>query len=224
MKIPQNDPWTILEIEPGSSQQKIKQAYKQKAMLHHPDRGGNIIEFQLIQDAYDRLKKHSYIPVKRTRDSKLVNVSLSFEEQINGLDGLITISDNLSIKVTIPPGANINDKFSIIDRGKKYIINIKDIIDNVFTKQGYDVILVLSVDLVTILKGGTVTIQSPESFPIDIEIPAGLNNSILTIKDNGLYDRKKNTRGNLIIQINSIFPDLSSVEQQEKFITRLRNE
>lgn len=49
------DYYNILGIDPTSSDDQIRTAYKKLAMQHHPDRGGNQAKFQEIQEAYSVL-------------------------------------------------------------------------------------------------------------------------------------------------------------------------
>ena len=59
------DYYALLELPVNASQDQIKQAYKQKALQHHPDRNGGSagakIKFQFISDAYSTL----HDPAKR---------------------------------------------------------------------------------------------------------------------------------------------------------------
>ena len=63
---PEKDPYKILCLEPGSSEQEIKAAYKRLAAQYHPDKvqhlGKELQElahkkFVAIQEAYDALMK-----------------------------------------------------------------------------------------------------------------------------------------------------------------------
>jgi len=49
------DFYTMLGLSTDASQKEIKAAYKQKAMKHHPDRGGSAIEFHKVKVAYEAL-------------------------------------------------------------------------------------------------------------------------------------------------------------------------
>ena len=49
------DYYNILGIDPASSDDQIRTAYKKLAMQHHPDRGGDQTKFQEIQEAYSVL-------------------------------------------------------------------------------------------------------------------------------------------------------------------------
>lgn len=46
------DPYEILQVNPNSSLDEIKQAYLYVARLYHPDKGGDTKTFQFIQKAY----------------------------------------------------------------------------------------------------------------------------------------------------------------------------
>ena len=48
------DYYSILDIPRNASDTDIKNAFKKKAMTHHPDRGGN-------EDAFKQIKKKSKI-------------------------------------------------------------------------------------------------------------------------------------------------------------------
>ena len=45
----------ILGIKPGSSLEEIKKAYREKILIHHPDKGGDPEDFKRVQNAYESL-------------------------------------------------------------------------------------------------------------------------------------------------------------------------
>ena len=49
------DYFNILGVDASASNDQIRSAYKKLAMQHHPDRGGDQIRFQEIQEAYNVL-------------------------------------------------------------------------------------------------------------------------------------------------------------------------
>jgi len=49
------DHYSTLGVSRDASQEEIKKAYRKLAMTHHPDKGGNPVEFQKINDAYEVL-------------------------------------------------------------------------------------------------------------------------------------------------------------------------
>lgn len=49
------DHYSTLGVNKNASADEIKKAYRSLAMKHHPDRGGDQVKFQKIQEAYDTL-------------------------------------------------------------------------------------------------------------------------------------------------------------------------
>lgn len=52
-----NNYYDILGVSPGASLREITEAYRRLALQHHPDRGGSIVEFQKISEAYQKLSE-----------------------------------------------------------------------------------------------------------------------------------------------------------------------
>jgi DnaJ-domain-containing protein 1 len=49
--------YKILGLSPGSNWAEIEQAYRKKAKVHHPDRGGDEDAMRVLNDVYAKLKK-----------------------------------------------------------------------------------------------------------------------------------------------------------------------
>ncbi|MFP6595876.1 MAG: J domain-containing protein [Candidatus Hydrogenedentota bacterium] len=49
--------YKILGLSPSSSWDEIEKAYKQKARVHHPDKGGDEDAMRVLNDVYAKLKK-----------------------------------------------------------------------------------------------------------------------------------------------------------------------
>lgn len=47
----------MLGISPSASWDEIEKAYKRKAKIHHPDRGGDEDTMRALNEAYNRLKR-----------------------------------------------------------------------------------------------------------------------------------------------------------------------
>lgn len=221
---PSRNPWEILGINYGASRDEIKRAYKQQALKHHPDKGGNVEFFKDISRAYDLIKNRNHIPVLTRPSTKLVNVKLSIAQQISGVMGIITTDAGFDMEVKIPAGAMNGDKFKVKHQGKNYIINIRELSHKHFTRQGFNVIMNLSCKLEDALTGKTICFTGPEDEDIELEIPAGTENNTLIVLDNkGLLNRKSHRRGNLHITVRVDMPELNSTEEIEQFIARLKN-
>lgn len=221
------NPWLILGLNPGASEQEIKSAYKKLAHQHHPDKGGTVAHWLAISDAYELLKSKKSVPIIEATNTKLLNITLDISQQILGVDDYIRVDDNdqeLFIKVKIPAGAIKGDKFKVSSKGQNYIINIKEKADSVFTRQGNNLIMYKTLDVIDIMKGKPFIIQGPTGEYLEINIPEDTHTgSIIVVKDQGLYNRKTRRKGNLRINVKVNIPHLDK-DNMEEFIRRLTND
>jgi DnaJ-class molecular chaperone len=58
----------LLGIDINASQEEISAAFRRKAKLCHPDRGGNVEEFKKIQSAYERLMQPEQVKIPAQPD------------------------------------------------------------------------------------------------------------------------------------------------------------
>lgn len=49
--------YRVLGLSPSSTWDEVEQAYRKKAKIHHPDKGGDEDAMRLLNDVYSRLKK-----------------------------------------------------------------------------------------------------------------------------------------------------------------------
>lgn len=49
--------YKILGLSPGCTWEDIEKAYRRKAQIHHPDKGGDEDAMRVLNDVYNRLKK-----------------------------------------------------------------------------------------------------------------------------------------------------------------------
>ncbi len=49
--------YKILGLSPGSTWEDIEKAYRRKAQIHHPDKGGDEDAMRVLNDVYNRLKR-----------------------------------------------------------------------------------------------------------------------------------------------------------------------
>lgn len=49
--------YKILGLSPSSTWAEVERAYRQKAKIHHPDRGGDEDAMRVLNDVYSKLKK-----------------------------------------------------------------------------------------------------------------------------------------------------------------------
>ena len=219
-----NNPWDILGIEQSASLEDVKLAYKRLALVYHPDKGGTDTDFARIQQAYEVLKERKHIPILSKPNTKLVNIKLTIEQQINGLDGMIDSKFGV-LDVRIPPGAVDGDKFKVRSGSKNYIINVQELRHENFTRQGFNVIMDLYVDAVTAMKGGTCIIADPCYNKHTLTIEAGTKPKTLIVRrELGLLNPRNKKRGDLHIYTVTDLPVLDTEDKVNDFIERLKNE
>ncbi len=49
--------YKVLGLSPSSSWAEVERAYRNKAKIHHPDKGGDEDAMRVLNDVYSRLKK-----------------------------------------------------------------------------------------------------------------------------------------------------------------------
>lgn len=219
-----NNPWDILGIEQSASLEDVKAAYKRLALKYHPDKGGSESDFTRIQTAYEVLKERKHIPILSKPNTKLVNIKLSIEQQINGLVGVIETQYGM-LEVKIPPGACDGDKYKIRSKGKNFIINVQELRHKNFTRQGFNVIMKLNVDAVQAMKGGTMSFTDPCGNTQNVKIKPGVkDDTLIVLTGLGLLNPRTKKRGDLHVYTVTKLPILDSEEKIRKFIERLENE
>ena len=219
-----NNPWFILGLEPGASQKQVKLAYKRLALKNHPDKGGTVADWLSISDAYEEIQKKNHVPILKSTDVQMIDLALTIEQQIIGVNDYIKIDEqeDLYLKVNIPAGVLAGDKFKITDKRKKYIINVKEKANKVFTRSGNNIIMYKTLDVIDVMKLNSFMIMTPTGERCEIDIPTDtVTGSIIVLKGHGLYNRKSKRKGNLRIHIKVDIPYLNSTNMEE-FITRLR--
>lgn len=221
-----NNPWKILGIEPDSTLEQIKAAYRNKTKIHHPDKGGKISDWLLIQSAYKEITDKKYIPILQTSSTKMLDIKLTVKQQIEGVNDTIVVDseDDLYIKVNIPPGAKQGDRFRVTSKEDNYIINVKEHTHSCFTRQGNHLIMYKTISIIDALKRNPLIIEGPQGDYLEVEMPLDVQNgTIIVVPEHGLYDRKTHKRGNIRINIKIDIPVITE-ENLEEFITRLRND
>jgi DnaJ-class molecular chaperone len=221
-----NNPWFILGLDPNATLREVKLAYKRLAIKSHPDKGGTIADWLEISQAYETIIDKKHVPIVKAKNTKMFNIALTLEQQINGINDYVQVEDEeeLFIKVRIPAGALLGDKFKVVHKNKQYIINVKEKANKVFTRQGNNLIMYKTLDIVDVLRRNPFIILSPLNEYLELDIPADTQTgSIIVVKGQGLYNRKTKKRGNLRLNLQVDIPYIDN-SNLEEFITRLKND
>lgn len=227
MKKNDKTPWGILGLQPGASYQDTKAAYKRLAKKHHPDNGGKIGDWLSISQAYESIKSKKHIPILEVPSTKMLNIKLTVEQQINGVDDIIKVDENekdLYIKVKIPAGALKDDKFNVSSGNQRYIINIKEQSHPEYTRHGINLAMYKTLHITDVLKRTPFMIQTPTGEYLEVELPDEIEKEhIITVPNQGLFNRKTKKRGSLRIHLKINIP-IVTYDNQEEFIKRLTDD
>ena len=89
---PASSLYELLSLSPTATLEEVRAAYKDKALLHHPDRGGDPFQWAQIQQAYDTLSDQARrTAYDRTRRAAAGGVEEEFAQKFS--DGAFDLSD-----------------------------------------------------------------------------------------------------------------------------------
>ncbi|AKU89800.1 hypothetical protein AKJ08_0187 [Vulgatibacter incomptus] len=55
-RLDEDDPWFVLGVPPGASLETVRARFRELALRHHPDRGGDPVQMQRITRAFDTIR------------------------------------------------------------------------------------------------------------------------------------------------------------------------
>ncbi|MBL8952613.1 MAG: J domain-containing protein [Myxococcaceae bacterium] len=56
--IDEQDPYRLLGVSKSDSPERIRERYRELALVTHPDRGGSVDRMRQLNDAYERIAQH----------------------------------------------------------------------------------------------------------------------------------------------------------------------
>lgn len=231
--------YSVLGVSSDASDADIKKAYRKLASVHHPDKGGDPEQFKRVQEAYEKItsgkaQQEEWRPYTEWEDfsqrgspfaqsafemhnpDKLVQVSVTLEQSINGTDILVE-SNGIKEVVLIPPHSKEGDRIRI--RGKGYnrfkqippgdlIIRINVVYPPGVTVKGQDVYQRIDVNVLDAITGGDQIIDHYTGKKLNIKIPPGTQNgSKLRLSGWGLKSNRHT--GDLYVIIQLYTPQLT---------------
>lgn len=157
-----------------------------------------------------------------------IDIELTFKESIFGIEREIS-NGKEKFSVKIPPGIENGQGLRVAGKGEQgeggpgdLIVRtwIKD--ESVFRKEGYNLIMELSLKLTTALLGGTIELETLDG-KLEVKIPAGTtHNEILRVKNKGV-PTERGGRGDLLLITKVTMPKKIS-KQAAKLVEELKKE
>lgn len=231
------NPYSVLGIKPGASKDEVRKAYRKLAMKHHPDRGGDVLEFQKIQTAYDQImndevSEHGadgaggfsrpngfdfgdigsiFTNFNQTRFSQVKNVriQLTLQEAYMGAEKFIKTDQGMH-RLNIPAGVKQGTRYAIHSDSNSKI----SVVIHVQLKQGNHALVngvlhtVVSVDYAEAITGTTKILQTLEGKSIKITVPPLKTTKPLRLKSLGWPDAATGNKGDLMVTVETVYPDL----------------
>jgi DnaJ-class molecular chaperone len=122
-------------------------------------------------------------------------VEVSFEDAVTGARRRMAMADGSALDVNIPPGITSGQTLRLKSQGQASpnggapgdaLLEVEVADSPVWTREGKDLRMALSIDLRTAVLGGTVDVRTP-SGPVALKVPAGTNTGAqLRLKGKGV--------------------------------------
>ncbi len=168
-------------------------------------------------------------PVRKNKDIRLM-VSMTLEEVASGKELLGTYTmpsgrsetSNFKIPAGVEHGEIIkfkglgDDSIPNVDRGD-LLVHIKITPHSRFERDGCNVFLKERINVFDLMLGGQITIEDLTGKQLNVNITKGTQpDTILSVSNHGLLDRRTGKVGNLFIRLKSYIPDITDPEILKK--------
>lgn len=140
-------------------------------------------------------------------------VEIAFEDAVTGARRRMTMADGSALDVNIPAGITSGQTLRLKSQGQASpsggapgdaLLEVEVLPSPVWTREGKDLRMPLSVDLRTAILGGTVEVRTP-SGPVSLKMPAGTNTGAqLRLKGKGVQVAPP---GDLYVRIEIVLAD-----------------
>lgn len=217
--------YRTLQLPVGAGLAEIKDAYRRLAMRHHPDRGGDVAEFQKITAAYTQLVEfvsNSRIGAAPTRTA----VTVTLEQIASGEPVILAVPVENStrfIEFAIDPSWSSGQQVTIkdpnaLDSTVTVTYNIAK--HAVYKKVGLDLFCQIEVPVWDIIVGGTVEVTDllGRKFGIAFRPSTTLTpGPTLTVAGRG-FTSKCGAAGDLCVTLCPVLPKTISAALKEAIL------
>jgi DnaJ-class molecular chaperone len=219
--------YEVLGVDPDSSQQQIRYAYRNLVLTHHPDAAGDHDQFVKINQAYETLKN---VSKRRQYDQTIFNVDTEYTEDVyvklklsladlygiqkHTLDIQLnnqTYTVYIDIPIGVLHGEVIKYKSLIKQKSTKtppsdlYVtVNILD--SQQFVRVEYDLSTKLIISTLELITGCVKYLKLPNGENLNVTIPKCTQpESVITVTGYGL-PKKNGEFGNIYILLDCRTP------------------
>lgn len=221
----------ILGVNTGATVADIKQAFRRAARQHHPDKGGNAVDFQAARAAHDALidalsnpNAHA-IHIRRTARNPGINITVSVDPADLFADytthiNVVAAGHQLLRAITIPRWCQHNQRITYHGLGLELTQHAPpgDIVVTVLHSPAsrwhvVDRELHTTVDICVFdaIIGTTTRIAHPSGAKIDVVVPPGsVNGSRLRVANYGFGDNQP-----MIVTLRARVPPLTAEQTQQ---------
>ena len=141
-------------------------------------------------------------------------VDISFEDAVQGAKRQMTMADNKSLNVSIPPGVTTGQVLRLKSQGQASqtsgppgdaLLELHVRPSKIWTRDGADLRMSVPLPLKTALLGGTIEVSTPAG-PVTLKVPEGSNTgSVLRLRNKGV--QFKDTPGHLYARLEITLED-----------------
>jgi DnaJ-class molecular chaperone len=220
--------YAVLGLEPGATAEEIKRAYRQLAMKHHPDRGGDVKRFQDINHAYQALQHpsepqphtHSQDPFESFHDhlfrqfgwgqqARVWSLAITLEECWHGCEYQV---NNRVIR--LPPGVR-NGTTVTLSPGEQVVVQIKN--HPLYRRNQDDLLRSIQITISEAIMGTQVVLEHLSGQRLAAKIPPGIQpNQVIKLAGQGLPNPQwPNQRGHLFCQVGIRIPHPSELTPEQ---------
>lgn len=201
--------YRTLGLPPGVGEAEIRSAYRRLAMKLHPDRGGNPVDFQHLNEAYSKLI--SWTQTHRRPAPVFASVTVTLEQLASGEDKVIVVAPTgkpIWVTVTLRPDISHGQELrfsnvSGLDSDLYVTVKIAD--HSQFKKLALDLYTTVEVPILELLVGTRVTVTTLYNKTVELEIPElSTHNQLFRVAGHGMATSSH--CGDLFVRLLPILP------------------